>query len=155
MEESQNLITDVNEIAGILKKTARIRIGINGPDYPYVVPVSFGYKIHDNQITLYFHGKKTGLKHDLITRDNHVCVEADTFKGYWQAGEEISCRYESIIGFGKALVAKGDEIVHGLELILSHAGYPKLQASTCAAANFTRVYKVTLTSVTGKRRMMP
>jgi len=154
MRQSQRAVTDIFDIAEILKKSETIRIGINGPEYPYVVPVSFGFELLDGKITIYFHGAKEGLKHDLIAQNNHVCVESDFFKGYHQIGEMITAEYESVIGFGIVEIAEGEDAIHGLELLLSHANYSEYAAKACVAAGITRVYKVVLSSVTGKRRLV-
>ncbi|NLT18847.1 MAG: hypothetical protein GXY10_05550 [Clostridiales bacterium] len=66
----------------------------------------------------------------------------------------ITAEYESVIGFGLAEIAEGEEMIHGLRLLLSHANYSESAAKACAAAGMTRVYKATLQSVTGKRRIV-
>lgn len=152
MRRSDREITDINEIFNILKKCDTARIGINTPDYPYVVPVNFSSSLENGVFSIYFHGAKDGLKHTLLEKDNRVCFETDLFKGYAEVGEHFTCEYESIIGFGKAVIVEGEEAIKGLELLLHKAAYPECSARVCESAGITKVYKITLESITAKHR---
>ena len=59
-----------------------IRLGLNNGEYPYVVPVSFGFEVSEGRIVIYIHGARDGLKRQLIAANGKVCVEADLFNGY-------------------------------------------------------------------------
>lgn len=152
MRRTDREIKDINEIFQVLGKCDTARIGINTPDYPYVVPVNFGASLENGVITIYFHGAKDGLKHTLINRDNRVCVEVDYFKGYKEIAGHVTCEYESVIGYGNAEVITGDEAVKGLKQLLKKAAFPECEALVCEAADITRVYKIVLLFVTGKHR---
>jgi nitroimidazol reductase NimA-like FMN-containing flavoprotein (pyridoxamine 5'-phosphate oxidase superfamily) len=121
------------------------------------VPLSFGFEAAgDGAVVIYVHGAKTGFKHDLITRDNHVCVEADIFHGYLKSGEgdnsSITALFESVIGFGVAEAVDDAEAEHGVELMLGHCGYPEILFDK-ADIDRVIIYKITLTHVTGKRNL--
>jgi hypothetical protein len=62
----------------------------------------------------------------------------------------ITTEYESVIGFGKAVLAGGDEAIKGLDLILAHCGFAGFEYDH-AVADVTRVYRVELYEVIGKR----
>lgn len=148
MRRTNRQVTDIGEIAGILSRCEVIRLGMAGSCGPYVVPLSFGFEFTRDKITIYFHGAKEGLKHELLAKDNRVCVEADIFHGY----KGITAGYESIIGFGRAEIVTGEEARRGLLLICEHCGQPQYPLDSCGMP--TRVYKVTLESVTGKRNII-
>lgn len=152
MRRKDREVTDIAEIAGILARCDVIRLGLTGDCGPYVVPLSFGFEVTESKITVYFHGAAEGLKHELLAVDNRVCVEADIFTGYAQSQYGITAGYESVIGFGRAEIVDGDEAQHGLRLLLEHCGFVGYPLEKCAA--FTRVYKITLDSVTGKRNII-
>lgn len=152
MRKSEREITEFNEITDVLDRCDTIRLGLNG-EYPYVVPLSFGYEISDSGVIIYVHGAKKGKKHDMIKDCGRVCVEADIFKGYAETKTGITAEYESIIGFGKIEKAEGDEAFKGLDLLLEHCGYKGYAYSKRAAAA-TLVYKIILESITGKRRIV-
>ena len=151
MRRTDREVTSFDEITEILQRSDTIRLGLNGDPYPYVVPLSFAFEAKDEAITIYFHGAKAGLKHDLIARDAQVCVEADSFYGYDEAPGGITTRYESFIGFGKASRVYGKEAVKGLDLLLVRSGYEGHPCNTEAALAATAVYKIELTFFTGKR----
>ncbi len=151
MRRKDREITDFQDIADILCRCDTIRIGLRGGDYPYVVPVSFGFEAANGKLTVYFHGAGEGLKHALLRQDNRVCVEADLFHGYAGSGDNTTASYESVIGFGCAERCNGEEVSRGLRLLMEHAGFPDCDAEACAALPGTVVYRIPLDTVTGKR----
>lgn len=105
------------EITDILRRTETIRLGLNGNPYPYVVPLSFGYEVKDGKIIIYVHGATESFKHELLVKDNHVCVEADIFHRYAHTEQSVTTEYESVIGFGKAETFTNEEAVKGYDKI--------------------------------------
>ena len=153
MRRTDREVTDFHEIADILRRCDTIRLGMNGDPYPYVVPLSFGFEAADGKISVYFHGAKEGHKHDLIDRDNRVCVEASICHRFVTVPGSATVEYESFIGFGRAVVVDGEEAVKGLDLMLEHCGFEGLAYDRALLAK-TAVYKIELASFTGKRRMV-
>lgn len=153
MRRTDREINNLDDIVDVLDRCETVRIGMNGDDYPYVVPVSFGYEISDGKVVVYIHGAKAGLKHDLIAGNNKVCVEADIFYYYTGEGNKVTAEYESVIGFGTAKIAEGEEMIRGLDLLLNHCKVENGSAAECAAHGITTVYKITLDSITGKKNL--
>ncbi|GHU55238.1 MFS transporter [Clostridia bacterium] len=153
MRRSDRQLTDFDEIVDVLRRADTIRLGLHDDPYPYVVPLSFGFEVADGKIELYFHGAKEGFKHELIAKNSNVCVETDIFHGYAEVPKSVTTEYESIIGFGVCVRVEGDEAARGLNLLLTHCGFDGF-AYDRAVLNVTAVYKVTLESVTGKRRFV-
>jgi len=157
MRRRDREITEFSEILDVLRRADTIRLGLHGDPYPYVVPLSFGYEAVDVNIVIYVHGAAEGLKHDLIARDNRVCVEADILHGYADYGDgdgrSVTAEFESVIGFGTAEAVTGEEAEKGIDLLLEHCGYPDF-AYDKTALDAMVIYKFTLTSVTGKRRSL-
>lgn len=153
MRRSDREITDFSEIVDVLNRCDTIHLGIHGNDYPYVVPLSFGYEIIDGKLVLYIHGAKVGIKHELLAQNNHVCVEGSVFHRFVPVEDSATTEYESIIGFGIAETIVDDEAIHGLELIMDHCGMGHIVFDR-RVASVTLVYKITLESITGKRLFM-
>jgi len=152
MRRTDREIKDPTEIVDILCRANTIRLALHDEPYPYVVPLSFGFEKTTGQITLYIHGAKEGHKHTLLARNNHVCVEAGIFHHYAEtANGGLTVVYESVIGFGKAAIVEGNEAARGLDLICTHCGFHGHVYDHAALAH-TRIYKITLSSITGKRR---
>jgi len=151
MRRTDLQVTRFDEIVDILRRADTIRLALHGAPYPYVVPLSFAFEAQDERIALYFHGATEGLKHELIARDPHVCVEADIFHGYRELPYGIITRYESFIGFGTCVRVEGQQAAHGVDLLLERCGFAG-HAYTPAALERTGVYKIILDSFTAKRR---
>ena len=152
MRHPDREITDIQEIAKVFDRADTIRIGMHGGDYPYVVPVSFGWELLDGQIAVYFHGARRGMKYDLLRADPRVCVEADVLNGYVPNGDSYTSDYESAIGFGEAESLTGEAAVHGMQLLLRHCGMQEDGAERCILRDITEMTRVVLVQVTGKRR---
>ncbi len=154
MRRADREISDFSEMVGVLERCDVVRIGMQGKEYPYVVPVSFGFEVCGGNLALYFHGASQGLKHDLLAENDKVCVEADIFYNYAETAHGVTAEYESVIGFGTAFVVAGEEAAKGIRLLLNHCGFSEEGAEDCAAMNITRVYKIELTRLSGKRRRL-
>ena len=90
-------VTAPDEITDIIRRSTTLRVGVYGEEYPYVVPVSFGFEIRDGKPVFYFHGAKIGCKLDLLGKDGRVCAESDIFLGVTPTQRGITTLYESFI----------------------------------------------------------
>ena len=87
------------------------------------------------------------LKHNPV-----VCVEADLCHGFPQNGRGgYTCDYESVIGWGIVERLEGAEAEKGIRLLMEHCGIPG-EGCPENAMPITRVNRIVLTEVTGKRR---
>ena len=146
-------ITDFSEIVSILHRTDTIRLGLHNEPYPYVIPMSFGFEVVGENINIYIHGAKEGLRYNLIQNNPLVCVEADIFHGYAEIPGGATAEYESFIGYGNLVRLNEDDIVKGLNLLLLHCGYDGLMFNR-SALDSIHVYKIELDSFSGKRQLV-
>lgn len=155
MRRTDREVTDRQEILAMLARCGTVRVAMRGGAYPYVVPVSFGAEeAPDGAAVLYFHCAKQGEKLAYLQQDARVCVEADRFLGVQRTAHGITARYESVIGRGMCEPVTDDaEIRRGLQCILAHYGEQSFSLDTCSALSRTCVYRITLTSLTGKRNL--
>lgn len=153
MRRKEREITEKQEISEVLKRCKTIRLGLFNGDYPYIVPISFGLSTDNDNLTVYIHCAKTGLKADCIARNQKVCIEADIFYKVEPFGTGITARYESVIGFGTISETDEAEKAYGLRKILEHYGYPDFPLAQCKSLAQTTVYKISLQSITGKRNL--
>ena len=118
---------EVNEVKGIeeiIRGCRTCHVAMFDGDYPYVVPLSFGYKFDEGDILeLYFHSAYEGRKIDILKRCGSVCFEIS------QEGEAIRgdnpCEwgyyYSSVIGLGKAVFIEDTaEKCKALSIIFKH-----------------------------------
>ena len=152
MRKFQREIKNFEEIVAIIDKCDTVRLGLYADDYPYIVPLSFGYESENGKITIYFHCATEGKKINLIRKDSRVCAEFDVFNGYVDTGHSLTADYESVICFGNVEFCSGEEKVKGIKLLLKHAKHPEYSAEECAAMPIVAVYKIILTQFTAKKR---
>ena len=151
MRRKEREVTDIKDIFDILRRCDTVRIGINGGDYPYVVPVSFGTELIGERPVIYFHCAREGRKLDMIMNRPDVCVEGDIFIRTEMNARGITAIYESVIGFGRCRFAETEEeILHGLKLIIDHYGYPDYDLCECGAASRVKIGVIELESISGK-----
>lgn len=154
MRRKDRQVTELTEVFTILTRCDTLRVAMQGEEYPYVVPVSFGAELVDDTITLYFHCARKGLKVDCLSRNPKVCVEADRFFQTQALPDGITTRYESVIGFGICqIVTDPVEVRHGFQLLLDHYGYGDRLPEDCGNLSSALLYRISLTSVTGKRNL--
>ena len=77
MRRQDRRVTEIEEIKGILNSTRIIHLGLMDGDYPYVVPLHFGYEFIDEVLYIYVHGHYEGKKFSLIQANPHVFIEID------------------------------------------------------------------------------
>ncbi|MEG0367289.1 MAG: pyridoxamine 5'-phosphate oxidase family protein [Coprobacillus sp.] len=75
-------IIDPVIINAMMKEFDTLYLGLIDGDYPYVVPVNFGYMMKDDQLLLYIHTSKQGHKIDLIHKSQNVSVTFSRFNDF-------------------------------------------------------------------------
>ncbi len=116
-------MTDFDEIVAVMKKCRVCRLALFDDEYPYVIPLNFGMKVKDNNISLYFHGAREGKKYDLIAANPHACFEMDCSHKLIYKSEKESCTwgmaYESVIGNGVIEILSDEEKEEGLRYLMA------------------------------------
>jgi len=92
-------IRDREIIKAILDMCDVINIGFSDGEYPYVLPVNFGYEFGEN-LVFYMHHAVQGYKNKLIEKNNKVCVVTYRFVDRIYNGI-LSHDYRSVMAFGE------------------------------------------------------
>lgn len=151
MRRSEREITDRAELDAVLRKAAVVHLAMTDAGQAYVVPLNFGYA----DGCLYLHGAHEGRKMDILRRNPHVafsllCDEA-VIPGKGPAGCNFTSRYRSVIGQGRVEMVEGDdERRKALDIILDHYAPGPFEYAPAALAK-TCVFRVVITSMTGKK----
>ncbi len=153
MRRSDREIKELDDIVEVLRRCDTVSLGFNGQDGPYVVPVSFGVARAGDAVTLYFHGANRGEKADRIAADPRVCVEGHVFYRVEPVSNSLTTRYESVIGFGTVQAVDEREAVAGLQSIAEHYRCADTPIASCKSLPMTKVYRITLCALTGKRNL--
>jgi len=125
---------DDHEIRRILREGRICRVGLCHEDWPYVVPMNYGWS--DGRI--YLHSADRGTKLRLMECNPRVCFEvtgaAEVVPGTTAC--DATTRYESVIGWGLVHVVRDEaERRAGLRALLAQhalpeAGLPELLSSS-------------------------
>ena len=154
MRRTDREIKDREEILAILNKCDVAHLGINTPDYPYVVPMNFGFETDGNSTALWFHCSPEGLKLDNINRDPRVGFEADCSHNLI-AGENAcayTMEYESVIGCGNInAVTDNESKRRGLKAIMRHYSPEKEFDFSDSELDAVCVLRLDVVQITGKR----
>ena len=104
MRRSDREIKDRAELLDVISRCDVCRLALNDEEgYPYILPLNFGEKDVDGQLTLYFHGAMEGKKYELMEKDPRASFEMDCSHELFMndAGNERTMKYESVIGRGR------------------------------------------------------
>lgn len=156
MRRKDKEITDIDEKLNIIAQNTICRLALFGNDYPYIVPLNYGFSYHNGTLTLYFHGATEGKKMELIKKNNRACFEIDCDTQLITGEKTCSYGYEfkSIIGFGKISIAEtSDEKITGLNYLM------KQQTGNDTKYDFTEhelkkvcVFTMTVEDFSGKQK---
>ena len=157
MRRKDREVTDIAEIRKILDTADILHLGLFDGEYPYVVPVHYGYEFRDGTLVFYTHSAKEGHKLDLIRNNPAVCVEVDCDVETLPAA--AACAYgstfASVIARGKAEILEGaEEKAEALKILM------KCQTGmdfpiNAAMAGAVAVLKITADTFTAKRNPGP
>lgn len=114
-------ITEITAIEKLLKTAQVCRIALMNGEYPYVIPMCFGYKLEGRHLELYFHTSPKGQKLDLIKKNNIAGFEIDHLSGIIKDENDcgVTALYECITGTGSVEIVNGIEKLTGLTSIIS------------------------------------
>ena len=155
MRRKDREITDLNEIIQIIDKAKFLHLGLFDGEYPYIVPLHYGYELVDDKLVFYTHGAREGHKLDLIKSNPKVCVELECDVELVSGGDnpcKYGSAYASVIGRGLAeIVTDENEKIKGLTLLMKNqTGRDFTFDSHMAAA--VEVIRITVAEYTAKSR---
>jgi nitroimidazol reductase NimA-like FMN-containing flavoprotein (pyridoxamine 5'-phosphate oxidase superfamily) len=121
MRRKDKAILDPNTIEEILINSNICRIALFDTEFPYIVPLNYGYK--DN--ALYFHSATSGKKLDLIRNNSKVGFEIEQNHKLIKAKESCNwtTKYRSVMGTGTIeIITDFDAKIIGLDILMQHHG---------------------------------
>jgi Predicted flavin-nucleotide-binding protein len=153
MRRKDREITDLQEILSIMKKCDVCRIAFFDEDYPYIIPMNYGFSNQDGETALYFHCALSGKKLDLLRSNPNVGFEMDCSHNLIIEEADCNCtmEFESICGNGTIEILPEDLKVAALSQLMK-------QYKDAPSYHFEEKYvkaiemlKLTVHSMTGKR----
>jgi nitroimidazol reductase NimA-like FMN-containing flavoprotein (pyridoxamine 5'-phosphate oxidase superfamily) len=121
MRKTEREIKDHGLIKKIMSEAQICRLAIFDDEFPYIVPLNFGYK----ENALFIHCAKEGRKIDLLRKNNKVGFEIED--SYKIVESEVACewttKYRSVIGTGEVeIITDFNEKERGLDVIMQQHG---------------------------------
>jgi Predicted flavin-nucleotide-binding protein len=150
-------IIDTDEKLEIIAKCKICRLGLSDNNYPYIVPLNYGFSHDDGKLTLYFHSAAEGKKIDIIKKNNNACFEIDCDTKLIEGENPCDYGYEfkSIIGFGKIIILElKDEKINGLNYLMKQQTGKDIKYDFNEnELNNILVFKLPVDEFTGKQKI--
>ena len=154
MRRSDREIKDRAELLDVISRCDVCRLALNDEEgYPYILPLNFGEKDVDGQLTLYFHGAMEGKKYELMEKDPRASFEMDCSHELFMNDEKMSCtmKYESVIGRGRLELVPEEEKEEALAILMRHYHQEDFPFGRAAMPK-KKVFRLVVEQMTGKRR---
>jgi len=150
MSRKEKEIKGREEIDEIIRGSQVCRLALAAENLPYLVPLSFGY----DGSAIYLHTAREGKKIQCFKANNRACFEFERNVRLLRDTNN-ACRwsfsYESVIGYGAIheLVDPAQKEYGLNQIMLQYSG--KQWKFKDAIFSKTRVWKISIDSLTGKR----
>lgn len=153
MRKKNREVTEFNELLEIISKCDVCRIAFFDEEYPYIVPMNFGYEAQDNELVLYFHCAREGRKLELAALNNKAAFEMDCSHKLVTGNTDCACtmEYESICGNGEIIILPDSEKVHALTQLMKHYVQKPSYDFEDKDMKFATVFKLKVNEIYGKR----
>ena len=156
MRRTDREVTDRNAILAIIENCDALHLALMDGDYPYVIPLNFGFEDDGARLTLYFHGAKEGRKYELIKNNPHAAFSMSC--AHELIPGKVPCastfKYMSVCGKGVVSMVDGDERMHALSVIMAHYDKETAHVFEEKHAKAVNVFKMDVESFTGKSRQV-
>ena len=142
-----------DEVYKYLKKCAVVRIALFDDEYPYIVPMNYGFENVNGKDILYMHCANEGKKIDLLKANQKAGFEMDLDYGITDAetASECTTKYASLIGTGLVeTVNSYTDKAHALSILMKELAGREVQVFDKRIVDKTTILKLTIKSITGK-----
>ena len=130
-----------------------VRIGLNDKEYPYIVPMNYGYKNIEGTEVLYMHCAAEGKKLQLVKENPNAGFEMDVDYGITGDEDVSKCttKFASIIGNGILEIVEGyTEKIEALSLLMKNVANREVQIFDKRIVDKTTILKLVIKNMTGK-----
>lgn len=152
MRRKDRQVTDFEKIKEIIAECDVIRLGFQDGDFPYIVPLNFGYEIDGEQIYFYIHGALAGRKYELI-KEKGVCsfeMDKTLMLDLVPEAKDVTTRYKSLFGHAKIDILEDDNKWHGIKVIMDRDERTRDFEYNKDVVPRTLIAKLTVLEYTGK-----
>ena len=153
MRRTDKEVKDPGILEEIITSATVLRLAMFDEPYPYLVPVSFGYR----DGVFFFHSAPEGRKIELLKRNNRVGFEVEVESGVIAGPTPCkwSVAYASVIGTGRTFfIEDQQEKWQALELIFRHYSREPFEVPL-SALDRVALIRIEVTDMTGKKSPRP
>jgi uncharacterized protein len=152
MRRKDREVKDFAQICEIIKECDTIRLGLSDGEYPYIVPLSFGYEILEEQIYFYIHGAKVGRKMELMQKNKVCSFEMDCAHKLEliPSVQDVTMRYKCLMGKAQIKVLEDDEKQHAMDVIMNREDETRNFEYDHTKLKYTMMARLTVTEYSGK-----
>lgn len=120
MRRKDREVNQFDEIIDIVKKCDVCRIAFHDGEYPYIVPLNFGFTVQGTDMELYFHCAKEGKKLELLSANPKVAFEMDCSHNLITGEKacDYTMEFESVCGTGVIEVLPEDHKIEALNHLM-------------------------------------
>jgi len=157
MRRKDKEITGTDDKLEIIAKCKFCRLGLSDNNYPYIIPLNYGYSYENGKLTLFFHSATEGKKIEIIRKNNNACfeIDCDTKLIEGKAACDYGYAFKSIIGFGKIIILDTiEEKTIGLNYLMKHQTGKDIKYDFDEnRLNNVNVFKMQVEEFTGKQKI--
>ena len=157
LTKRERQVTDPEQIIRILDTAKVLNLGLSVNDEPYVVPMNYGYRMEDGQLTLYLHSAVKGKKLDMIRANPKVFFSMDCDRMPFEG--RVPCQYglvySSIMGRGTAAIVEDVEEKKQAMSILMKTQTGKDFTFEDRLVTIVTVIRIDVAEYTAKHRPLP
>lgn len=152
MRRSDRQITDFDRILSIIDECDIIRIGLNDGEFPYIVPLNFGYVVSGKNINFYVHGATEGRKFELMNKNGFCSFEMDVPLELDCVAEKkyATMRYRSVMGTAKITFLDGEQKQKGIDILMQRYEKTRNFDYNRAVVQNTAVARLSVIDITAK-----
>ncbi len=153
MRRKDREVTDFDRLVDIIGQCHVLRLGLADGDFPYIVPVNFGYTVQGQEVRFYIHGAMAGRKYELLLKNPYCSFEMDVplKLDCVKESRSVTMRYRSLMGRAKARLLEGEEKTRAIdEFIMARYEETRSFDYNRAAVAHTAVWELTVLEMTGK-----
>lgn len=149
MRRKERSVTNRETVKEIITACDVLRLGLADGDYPYIVPMNFGWEEQGGQLLFYLHGAAEGRKAELM-RQNGVCsFQMDCDHRTELLPNGMTTRYRCLMGKATIRQLTEEEKPRAMH-ILSGRYFPDAPDCPPQALARTAMWQLTVTEWSGK-----
>ena len=153
MRRNDREVTDPAALDDILRRGSCLHLSLMDGDFPYIIPLNYGYTRKNGQPIFYFHSAPVGKKLDLIRKNPNAafCVTLAHRVIPGATAGSYSFAYESVAGTGTiSMVEDLPEKEKALAVLFSHYAPDAAFSASAQTVSHTAVFQLTVQEIWGK-----